>query len=111
MQVLAFHPHVGGALALGLADTGDIAHLTVCVSVFIGMGLVNKEVIHAKLLKVQQVVLAFLVSQALQARSQVFLENLHLLDRPRFPVFLFHQLDDAGQGDDFLVELAFLPLL
>jgi len=84
VQVLALHKEVGTFLSLGLGNAAHIPHFCRQKQVLKIMALINKEPVHAELLKRDHVILAALVVELGKPCLQGFPGALHLLDRVAF---------------------------
>ena len=71
--------HVHGTLAALAADARHVAHFCVGKIIFVGMGLVHDQGIHAQFLKIDHIVLLLRLKQLVIPKLQVLSENLHLL--------------------------------
>ena len=80
VQVAALHVEVAGLLGLGLADAAHVAHLRECREIFVVVGLVDKEAVHAQLFKGHHIILAALVVELFQLGLDGFLAAFKLLD-------------------------------
>ena len=86
VQVAALHVEVAGLLGLGLADAAHVAHLRECREIFVVVGLVDKEAVHAQLFKGHHIILAALVVEFFQLGLDGFLAAFKLLDGKPLPV-------------------------
>ena len=84
VQILRFHEQVAGFLGFGLGNAAHVSHFCRQKQVLKIMALINKEPVHAELLKRDDVILAALVVELGQPCLQRFPGTLHLLDRVAF---------------------------
>ena len=84
VQVLRFHKQIAGFLGFGLGNAAHIPHFCRQKQVLKIMALINKEPVHAELLKRDDVILAALVVELGKPCLQGFPGALHLLDRVAF---------------------------
>ena len=93
VQVLTLHKEVGTFLSLGLGNAAHIPHFCRQKQVLKIMALINKEPVHAELLKRDHIILAALVVELGQPCLQRFPGALHLLDRVAFRLLRLGLLD------------------
>ena len=82
--------HIHGTLAADPGNSGHVAHFGVRKVIFIGVGLVHKQGIHAQFLKVDNTVLFLCVEQPIIPKLEIGLEDLHLLECPVLAVTGFY---------------------
>ena len=80
VQVAALHVQVAGLLGLGLRDAAHVPHLGEGREVFVVVGLVDEQTVHAQFLEGHDVILSALVVELAHLEFQGLLDLLELLD-------------------------------
>ncbi len=79
-DVPGLHEHVEGAVAVGIGQPRDAAHLGGVEQVLVGVGLIHKKLVDAEFLEADGVVLALPVGALLELGGQALFGLLQFLD-------------------------------
>ena len=110
IKIAALCEHIRGLLRVRLTNAGNIPHFCGEEQIFEQMSLIHKELIHAKFLKVNDIILTALVIQLFQTGLQRFSHPFQLLDGITLAVLTFRLVNALKDLVDLIVDDRLLPI-